>query len=195
MIAVIRYGAGNVTSIMNALFKIGADARLTADKDEIERASHVIFPGVGEASSAMADLEKSGLKDVIRSLKRPFLGICLGMQLMCSFSEEGDVPCLGIFPERVKLFPKDRGYKIPHVGWNTLENTSGRLFAPTSDEEYVYFVHSYYVPYSENTSASTRYDGLCFSSALEKGNFYGVQFHPEKSADAGLGILRRFIEL
>ena len=195
MVAVIKYNAGNVQSVMCALHRLGADFVLTDDPDVIRSSDHVIFPGVGEASSAMADLEKSGLKDVIRSLRRPFLGICLGMQLMCSFSEEGDVPCLGIFPERVKLFPKDRGYKIPHVGWNTLENTSGRLFAPTSDEEYVYFVHSYYVPYSENTSASTRYDGLCFSSALEKENFYGVQFHPEKSADAGLGILRRFIEL
>lgn len=194
MIAVIRYGAGNVLSVMNALSRLGCEAVLTDDPEAIRSADKVIFPGVGEASSAMAYLDSHGLSDVIRGLKQPFLGICLGMQLMCSSSEEGDTECLGIFPERVTLFPKGRGYKIPHVGWNTITDLSGPLFLDTWEGEYVYFVHSYYVPLTPFTSAVAEYDGMAFSAALEKDNFLGVQFHPEKSADAGERVLRAFLE-
>lgn len=194
MTAVIRYNAGNVLSVMNALSRIGSDAVLTDDPDTIISSDHVIFPGVGEASSAMSYLREKGLDEVIRGLTQPFLGICLGMQLMCSSSEEGDVDCLGIFPERVSLFPRDRGFKIPHMGWNTLERTSGPLFRGIQDEEYVYFVHSYYVPSSSSSSALTEYDGITFSSALSRDNFHGVQFHPEKSGRTGERILRNFLE-
>lgn len=194
MTAVIRYNAGNVLSVMNALSRIGSGAVLTDDPDTIINSDRVIFPGVGEASSAMSYLREKGLDEVIKGLTQPFLGICLGMQLMCSSSEEGDVECLGIFPERVSLFPRGRGFKIPHMGWNTLERTSGPLFRGIQDEEYAYFVHSYYVPSSSSSSALTEYDGITFSSALSRDNFHGVQFHPEKSGRTGERILRNFLE-
>lgn len=194
MTAVIRYNAGNVLSVMNALSRIGSDAVLTDDPDTIISSDRVIFPGVGEASSAMSYLREKGLDEVIKGLTQPFLGICLGMQLMCSSSEEGNVECLGIFPERVSLFPRDRGFKIPHMGWNTLERTSGPLFRGIQDEEYAYFVHSYYVPSSSASAALTEYDGITFSSALSRDNFHGVQFHPEKSGRTGERILRNFLE-
>lgn len=194
MTAVIRYNAGNVLSVMNALSRIGSDAVLTDDPDTIISSDHVIFPGVGEASSAMSYLREKGLDEVIRGLTQPFLGICLGMQLMCSSSDEGNVECLGIFPERVTLFPRGRGFKIPHMGWNTLERTSGPLFRGIQDEEYAYFVHSYYVPSSSASAALTEYDGITFSSALSRDNFHGVQFHPEKSGRTGERILRNFLE-
>ncbi len=194
MIAVIRYNAGNVLSVMNALSRLGCDAVLTGDPAIIRSADKVIFPGVGEASSAMRYLDEHGLSDVIRSLRQPFLGICLGLQLMCSSSEEGDTRCLGIFPERVSLFPKGRGWKVPHVGWNTINGLSGPLYAGTDEGEHVYFVHSYYVPLSVYTSAVTEYDGIRFSASLSRGNFHGMQFHPEKSGDAGERMLRCFLE-
>ena len=194
MIAVIRYSAGNVLSVMNALSRLGKDAVLTDDPAMINSADHVIFPGVGEASSAMRYLREHGLDEVIRNLTQPFLGICLGMQLMCSASDEGDTECLGIFPERVTLFPGGRGFKIPHMGWNNLEKLSGPLFGHVSSGEYVYFVHSYYVPASCYSSAVTEYDGISFSASLSKDNFHGVQFHPEKSGDVGERILRSFLE-
>ena len=194
MTAVIRYNAGNVLSVMNALSRIGSDAVLTDDPDTIISSDRVIFPGVGEASSAMSYLREKGLDEVIKGLTQPFLGICLGMQLMCSSSEEGNVECLGIFPERVTLFPRGRGFKIPHMGWNTLEKTSGPLFRDIQDEEYAYFVHSYYVPSSSASAALTEYDGITFSSALSRDNFHGVQFHPEKSGRTGERILRNFLE-
>ena len=194
MTAVIRYNAGNVLSVMNALSRIGSDAVLTDDPDTIISSDRVIFPGVGEASSAMSYLREKGLDEVIKGLTQPFLGICLGMQLMCSSSEEGNVECLGIFPERVTLFPRGRGFKIPHMGWNTLEKTSGPLFRGIQDEEYAYFVHSYYVPSSSASAALTEYDGITFSSALSRDNFHGVQFHPEKSGRTGERILRNFLE-
>lgn len=194
MIAVIRYSAGNVLSVMNALSRLGRDAILTDDPKTIKSADHVIFPGVGEASSAMRYLRDHGLDEVIRNLTQPFLGICLGMQLMCSASDEGNTECLGIFPERVTLFPGGRGFKIPHMGWNNLEKLSGPLFGHVSSGEYVYFVHSYYVPASCYSSAVTEYDGILFSASLSKDNFHGVQFHPEKSGDVGERILRSFLE-
>lgn len=194
MIAVIRYNAGNVLSVMNALGRIGAEAVLTDDPAVIASADHVIFPGVGEASSAMGYLAASGLDEVIRNLKQPFLGICLGMQLMCGSSDEGSTECLGIFGERVTLFPGGRGFKIPHVGWNTISGLSGPLYRGLPEDSYVYFVHSYYVPLSADASASADYDSIRFSASLSSGNFHGVQFHPEKSGEVGERILRNFLE-
>ena len=194
MIAVIRYGAGNVRSVLSALGRLGAEGTLTSDPVVIKAADHVIFPGVGEASSAMASLSASGLIDTIRSLRQPFLGICLGMQLMCTHSEEGDTEGLGVIPTPVLRFPEGRGFKIPHMGWNTISSLKGPLSRDVVEGEYMYFVHSYYVPVSEYTSAVCEYDGLEFSAALEKDNFFLTQFHPEKSGDAGERILRSFLE-
>ncbi|MBO8436476.1 MAG: imidazole glycerol phosphate synthase subunit HisH [Spirochaetes bacterium] len=194
MIAVIRYNAGNVLSVMNALSRLGHEAVLTDDEALIKHADKVIFPGVGEASSAMEYLNRTGLADVIRSLKQPFLGICLGMQLMCSSSEEGDTKCLGIFPETVKAFPRSSGYKIPHVGWNTISKLKGPLYRNTDENAYVYFVHSYYVPLSSDTTAVCNYDDLDFSASLSFANFHGMQFHPEKSGSEGERMLRCFLE-
>lgn len=194
MIAVIRYNAGNVQSVMNTLSRFGAKAVLTDDPDVIRDADKVIFPGVGEAGSAMRYLNEHGLSALIRSLKQPFLGICLGMQLMCSFSEEGNTECLGIFPETIHQFPKGQGFKVPHMGWNTISNLSGPLFTGLENESYVYFVHSFYVPLSSYTTAETEYGGIKFTSALSRGNFHGVQFHPEKSGDCGIEIIRAFLE-
>ena len=194
MIAVIRYNAGNVQSVMNTLSRFGAKAVLTDNPDVIREADKVIFPGVGEAGSAMRYLNEHGLSALIRSLKQPFLGICLGMQLMCSFSEEGNTECLGIFPETIHQFPKGQGFKVPHMGWNTISNLSGPLFTGLENESYVYFVHSFYVPLSSYTTAETEYGGIKFTSALSRGNFHGVQFHPEKSGDCGMEIIRAFLE-
>lgn len=195
MIAVVKYNAGNVHSVLSGLSRIGADAILTDDADQLRTADKVIFPGVGEASSAMAYLKSKGLDSVIKSLQKPFLGICLGMQLMCARSEEGNSECLGIFPETVARFPEDRGYKVPHMGWNTIKPVDDALFYNIPDESYVYFVHSYYVPESTFCTASAEYDGISFSAALHSGNFYGVQFHPEKSGRIGEQILRNFVEV
>lgn len=194
MIAVIKYNAGNILSVMNALSRLGKEAVLTDDPKIIESADKVIFPGVGEASSAMRYLNEKGLSDVIRGLKQPFLGICLGMQLMCSSSEEGNTDCLGLFPIRIVQFPRGRGWKVPHMGWNTIEKLSGPIYKDSHDGEYVYFVHSYYAPLSEYTSAEAEYCGIRFSASLSKDNFHGMQFHPEKSGDAGERMLRCFLE-
>lgn len=195
MIAVIKYGAGNVRSVLSALSRLGYEGTLTDDKSIIESADKVIFPGVGEASSAMTALRNKGLVDVIRRLKVPFLGICLGMQLMCSNSEEGDTDCIGVIPSSVLRFPEGRGFKVPHMGWNTIESSKGLLYKNVPDESYMYFVHSYYVPISEYTSAITEYDGIRFSASLEKDNFMLTQFHPEKSGDRGELVLKAFLEV
>lgn len=196
MIALIKYNAGNVTSVLSALSRIGADAILTSDLDEIRGADKVIFPGVGEASSAMAYLKETGLDCVIKSLKQPFLGICLGLQLMCKVSEEGNVEALSLFPNvSVRRFPDDRGYKIPHVGWNTIKVCEDKLFSGIKDDSYVYFVHSYYAEKCDNAISISSYDGIEFSSGIKKDNFYGLQFHPEKSGEVGERILRNFVEL
>ena len=195
MIAVIKYGAGNVKSVLSALSRLGYEGTLTDDKSIIESADKVIFPGVGEASSAMTALRNKGLVDVIRRLKVPFLGICLGMQLMCSHSEEGDTDCIGVIPSGVLRFPEGRGFKVPHMGWNTIESSKGLLYKNVPDESYMYFVHSYYVPISEYSSAITEYDGIKFSASLEKDNFMLTQFHPEKSGDMGELVLKAFLEV
>lgn len=191
-VTIIDYGAGNVASVKYALARMGVEAELTSDRDALLRAEKVIFPGVGHASATMNALRLNGLDVVIPGLKCPVLGICLGMQLMCSHSEEGDVAGLGIFPDRVVRFEK--GLKVPHMGWNNIFKISEPLFDTISENSSVYFVHSYYVPVSTNTVAASFY-GTAFSAALQKDNFYAVQFHPEKSGKVGAQILQNFIDL
>ncbi|TLX77818.1 imidazole glycerol phosphate synthase subunit HisH [Labilibacter sediminis] len=197
-IAIIKYNAGNIRSVSFALDRLGVEHVITADPEEIRSADKVIFPGVGEASSTMKYLKENKLDELILGLKQPVLGICLGMQLMCSHSEEGDVKCLGIFDEKVKKFelpsPNSENIKVPHMGWNALVNVNSALFDASLEKEYVYFVHSYYVALGEHTAATTNYI-LPYSSALHKDNFYATQFHPEKSGDVGSRILENFIKL
>ena len=196
MTVVIKYNAGNVQSVMCALKRLGVEAVLSDDEHLIRSADHVIFPGVGEAGSAMSYLEEKGMVDIIRGLRMPFLGICLGMQLLSSFSEEGSAKCLDIIPVGIKLFERNRGYKIPHIGWNNVSfDSECPLFRGIGKDSWFYFVHSYYATLSDYTIARTDYDGITFSSALSRDNFYGVQFHPEKSGDAGLKLLENFLEM
>ncbi|MDP4290340.1 MAG: imidazole glycerol phosphate synthase subunit HisH [Bacteroidota bacterium] len=191
-VTIIDYGAGNVASVKYALARMGVEAELTSDSDVILNAEKVIFPGVGHAAAAMQALQSKGLDLVIPRLKCPVLGICLGMQLMCNHTEEGEVDGLGIFSEKVLRFNK--GIKVPHMGWNTIFKISAPLFDAVSEHSSVYFVHSYYVPLSENTVAASYY-GSAFSAALQKDNFDAVQFHPEKSGAVGAQILQNFIDL
>ena len=192
MIAIIDYNAGNISSVQNALNRLGYASIITRDHDQIRKAEKVILPGVGEASTAMSYLKKYKLDTLIKELKQPFLGICLGMQLMCLASEEGETECLGIFDTQVKLFPKDK--KVPHMGWNDLTALKGDLFQKIQAPNDVYFVHSYYAALSKDTCAECDYI-TNFSAALAKDNFYATQFHPEKSADVGEQILKNFLEL
>ena len=197
-VVIIKYNAGNIESVRNALLRQGVDARITADPTLIRSADKVIFPGVGEASSTMAYLQKTCLDKLIPELKQPVLGICLGLQLMCRFSEEGNVDCLGIFPERIKRFIPEKGKefitKVPHMGWNTISKVSGDLFSPEMENAFVYFVHSYYATAGEHTTARGDYI-IPFSAALQKDNFFATQFHPEKSGTVGAKILANFIAL
>ncbi len=197
-IAIIKYNAGNIESVNNALNRLGIMAEITADPEKIRAADKVIFPGVGEASTTMAYLRKTGLDDVIVSLKQPVLGICLGLQLMCSFSEENNTPCLGIFDEKVKRFIPEHNKKfrtkVPHVGWNTIHNLSGEFFSKKLENAYLYFVHSYYAETGKHTAATTHYIST-FSAALKKDNFFATQFHPEKSGKPGAEILKNFITI
>ncbi len=189
-IAIIKYNAGNIKSVSNALGRLGVEHSITDDVEEIKAADRVIFPGVGEASTTMNYLKAQKLDVLIRDLKQPVLGICLGMQLMCSHSEEGDTPCLGIFDLPVKKFRTD--LKIPHMGWNSLHEVKLPLVDPALEKQFVYFVHSYYVPASSYTAALAYY-GIPFSAALQKDNFFATQFHPEKSGSVGEIILKGFI--
>lgn len=191
-IAIIKYNAGNIKSVSNALNRLGVEHSITDNPDEIRAADKVIFPGVGEASTTMDYLKSKNLDLLIRELKQPVLGICLGMQLMCKYSEEGDTPCLGIFDLPVKKFAVD--LKIPHMGWNSLEQVKTPLFDKALDGQYAYFVHSYYVPVADESAAITQY-GIPFSAALQKGNFFATQFHPEKSGSIGEKILRNFLNI
>ncbi|MNS10432.1 Imidazole glycerol phosphate synthase subunit HisH [compost metagenome] len=191
-IVIINYGAGNIQSIMFAIERLGFKAVLSNNADEIKAADKVIFPGVGEASYAMKMLQESGLDTLIPSLKQPVLGICLGMQLMCNKSEEGNTKGLGIFDVDVIKFSSK--VKVPQMGWNQIYNLKSDLFKGIAENEYMYLVHSFYAPLCEETIATTNYE-LEYSSALENENFYGTQFHPEKSGDVGEQILGNFLEL
>jgi len=192
MIAIIKYNAGNIKSVQNAIRRLGFDCQVTDDRDTILAADKVIFPGVGEASSAMQYLLAHQLDELIKSLTQPTLGICLGQQLMCSYSEEGDTACLGIFDASVKKFPSTE--LVPHMGWNNLEDLKGSIFEGITTVDNVYFVHSYYAETSNETIATCNYI-LPFSAAMQKDNFYATQFHPEKSAGVGERILKNFLEL
>jgi imidazole glycerol-phosphate synthase subunit HisH len=192
MIAIIKYNAGNIKSVQNALNRLGYESIITDIPSELQKADKVIFPGVGEASSAMQYLKEKGLDKTIVSLKQPVLGICLGLQLMCRFSEEADTECLGIFDADVKLFPPVD--KIPHMGWNNCMTLKGELFNGLTIYDDLYFVHSYYADISSETMATCDYI-VPFSAAMRKDNFFATQFHPEKSAEKGEIILKNFLEL
>jgi imidazole glycerol-phosphate synthase subunit HisH len=205
-LVIIKYNAGNIQSVLYALERIGREAVVTDDPAQIRAADKVIFPGVGEASTAMDYLKERGLDRLIRELRQPVLGICLGMQLMCSYSEENDTDCLGIFDEKVRKFapgaragaagavgaPGGRGEKVPQIGWNNIYDLRTPLFEGVAESSYCYFVHGYYAALGGHTIAKTDYIRP-YSSALHKDNFYGVQFHPEKSAQTGERILQNFI--
>lgn len=192
MIAIVKYNAGNVKSVYNAVTRLGFEAIITDDFETLQNADKVIFPGVGEASSAMTYLKVKGLDKVIKNLKQPTLGICLGQQLMCAYSEEGNTDCLGIFPIQVKLFPSTE--IVPHMGWNTIYDLKTPLFNDVQENSDIYYVHSFYCENSEYTIAKTDYI-LEYSAALNKDNFYATQFHPEKSAGIGEQILKNFLSL
>ena len=192
MIAILKYNAGNIKSVQNALERLGHKSIITDNPAELLNADKVIFPGVGEASSAMNYLKLRGLDKTILALRNPVLGICLGLQLMCRYSEEADTKCLGIFDSDVRLFPPVD--KIPHMGWNNCMTLKGGLFKGISTDDDLYYVHSYYAEISTCTIATCEYI-LPFSSAMQKDNFFATQFHPEKSAEAGEKILKNFLEL
>ncbi len=196
-LAIIKYNAGNIQSVLYALERIGARAHVTDNVEEIRAADKVIFPGVGEASSAMNYLRERKLDEVIRSLQQPVLGICLGMQLLCSYSEENDTRCIGIFDEQVKKFTpaeKNLALKVPQIGWNDVFNLSSVLFNQIPEHSYYYFVHGFYAALGEHTIATADYVQP-YSAALQKDNFYGVQFHPEKSAAVGEQLLKNFLAI
>lgn len=195
MIAIVDYGAGNIRSVVNALARAGAeDVVLTADREKLLSADKVILPGVGEASTAMEALQECGLAEFIPTLKQPVLGICVGAQLMCAGSEEGDVRCMGIFPAEVRRFCETDTEKVPHMGWNSLSGLKSPIFAGLPEGSYVYFVHSYYPEICADTIAVSHH-GVDFSAALQRDNFFACQFHPEKSGPVGEQILKNFLAL
>lgn len=199
-LAIIKYNAGNIQSVLYALERIGVTALVTDDHEKIRKADKVIFPGVGEASSAMRYLKERELDKLIIGLQQPVLGVCLGMQLMCKYSEENDTPCMGIFDEEVKHFVPNnkeslkKREKVPQIGWNNIYDLKTPLFNGLSDDSYCYFVHGYYAALGTHTIATTDYI-LSYSSGLHRSNFYGVQFHPEKSAAVGEQILKNFLAI
>lgn len=192
-VAIVKYNAGNTASVANALQRLGVEPIISDDSETIRQADRVIFPGVGEASTAMNYLRERRLDAVISNLRQPVLGICLGMQLLCKSSEENDTSCLGIIPASVRKFPTGR-VKVPHVGWNTFGEFSSALFQGIADSSFVYFVHAYFIETNEHTSATCDYAGL-FSAGIEYRNFYAVQFHPEKSGETGARVLQNFLKL
>lgn len=194
MIAILDYKMGNLRSVENALKRLGAEFTVTDDANVIRSADKVLMPGVGNAAEAMENLRSASLVDVVRSLRRPVLGICVGMQVMCRHSEEGDVDCLNLFDARVKRFEPSADLKVPHMGWNRISNLESKLFKGIDGGEYVYFVHSYYPELCSDTIATSRH-GVMFSAALKYENFYGTQFHPEKSGDVGERIIENFLRL
>ena len=195
MIAIIDYDMGNLCSVENALGRLGCEYVLTSDPETIRKADKVLLPGVGNAAEAMANLRERGLCEVIRSLRQPVLGICVGLQLMCRDSEEGNVQCLGIFDAHVRRFEPTPEAKVPHMGWNSLGNLEGKLFKGIEGGGFVYFVHSYYPTLCQDTVATSRHGDRLFSAALRWENFYGTQFHPEKSGELGEKILKNFVSL
>ena len=195
MIAIIDYEAGNICSVENALSRLGATYELTASPEVIRKADKVILPGVGNAAKAMESLRQTGLDEVIRRLRQPVLGICVGMQLMCRGSEEGPVECMGLFDTWVKRFTETPDAKVPHMGWNSIDNLESKLFKGLSEGSFVYFVHSYYPGLCTDTIATCRHGSTLFSAALRWENFYGTQFHPEKSGSVGSAILQNFLAL
>lgn len=195
MIAIVDYDAGNIRSVCNALERLGVEYILSSDPKVIQGAEKVILPGVGNAAEAMASLRSKGLCEIIKGLRRPVLGICVGMQIMCRDSEEGDAKCLGIFDSHVKLFKPSENAKVPHMGWNCIGNLDSKLLKDLKGGCYVYFVHSYYPSLCPDTIATCKHGDTLFSAALKYENFYGTQFHPEKSGDIGETILKNFIKL
>ena len=194
MIAVIDYDMGNIRSLGYALQRLGAEWKLTADPEEIRNASHIILPGVGNAAEAIANLKRLDLPELIMKIRRPVLGICVGMQVMCRHSEEGDAEGMGIFDAKVKRFHEAPGVKVPNMGWCQLSNMESKLFKGIASGEFVYFVHSYFAPLCSDTIATSRHPDM-FSAALKYENFYGCQFHPEKSGETGERILDNFLKI
>lgn len=195
MIAIIDYGMGNLRSVENALHRLGAEYELTADPVRLQQADRVLLPGVGHAAEAMVRLRQARLTEVIPNLRRPVLGICVGLQVLCRHSAEGDCDCLGVFDTFVRRFPDSDEAKVPHMGWNSIGNLDGKLFAGISGGTHVYYVHSYYPALCPDTVATTRHGDCLFSAALKYENFYATQFHPEKSGEVGERILRNFLNL
>jgi imidazole glycerol-phosphate synthase subunit HisH len=196
-LVIIKYNAGNVQSVEYALNRLGINPVITDDIDRIKSAKKVLFPGVGEASTAMSYLKERKLDQVIKDLKQPFLGICLGLQLMCKHSEENNTDCLGVFDVAVKKFPtivNGESFKVPEMGWNAVSNLKTDLYKGIKEESFVYFVHSYYAELNQHTISTTQYS-VPFSSAIAKDNYYAVQYHPEKSAEIGAMLLKNFLEL
>jgi glutamine amidotransferase len=194
-VAIIKYNAGNIYSVDYGLKRLGIEPVITADKELLQKADRVVFPGQGEAGTTMQYLKSNRLDELIKDLKQPVLGICIGMQLLCKYSEEGNTDCLGIFDAPVmKFHPEKQEDKVPHIGWNSLSDLKGDLYKGLSGGDFVYFVHSYYVPVNDYTIAGTDYI-LNFSASLHKDNFYATQFHPEKSGSVGEKILRNFLNL
>lgn len=197
MIAVVNYGMGNLRSVTNALTALGCEWTVTSDADVIRSADKVLLPGVGNAAEAMEKIHALGLDSVIRGLRQPVLGICVGLQVMCRDSEEGNVKCLGIFDSHVKKFVPSPEAKVPHMGWNSISNfdKKSKIFSGLPSGSFVYYVHSFYPTLCQDTAATTRHGDVLFSAALRWENFYGTQFHPEKSGDTGSRILKNFVEL
>lgn len=195
MIGIVNYGAGNIFSLTSALSRLGITYGMINKAEEFDQYSHIIIPGVGHAGAAMEKLQQTGLVDTIKALKKPVLGICVGMQLLTAHSEEGDAQMMGIFPLETKLFNKDLGIKIPHMGWNNIEPKNNLLFEGVENQTQFYFVHSYFIEYNVTFDIATVQYGSAFSAAIHKDNFYGVQFHPEKSGAAGERLLMNFSNL
>ena len=194
-VAIVKYNAGNIYSVVHALKRLGVEPELTDDAERLSKADRVLFPGQGEAAYTMKYLRRRRLDELIRSLRQPVLGICIGQQLLCKHTEEGNVDCIGIFDVDVKKFiPKLHEDKVPHMGWNALTDLKSNLFAKTHEGDFVYFVHSYYVPLNVYTIATANHI-LPFSAAMKKGNFYATQFHPEKSGRVGEQILKCFLDI